>query len=318
MKPTSPQRIPVIDSHTGGEPTRVIVGGVAEPAGDTMTEKRAAFAGELDWLRSATVCEPRGHEALVGALLCEPCEADCVTGIIFFNNVGVLNGCLHGTMGVAVTLLHQGKIGAGIHRFDTPTGVVSVDISSTGTVAVENIRCFRIHQNIELDVPEFGRVTGDIAWGGNWFFLTDAPRNLAVIPENVEALTRFSWTIRQLLNSSGHTEVDHIEVFGPPADSGTADSRNFVLCPGKVYDRSPCGTGTSAKLACLFDDGILSEGQIWRQAGILNSIFEGTFSAAPDGGVLPTVTGTAIITAEAELLIDPSEPFAFGIPCRLS
>ncbi len=318
MNPTTAQRIPVIDSHTAGEPTRVIVGGVREPEGESMLEKRASFARDLDWLRTASVCEPRGHEAMVGALLCAPVAADCVAGVIFFNNVGTLNGCLHGTMGLAVTLAHLGKIGPGSHRIDTVTGVVTITVGESGAVTVRNVPSYRYRDGVTVEVPGFGAVSGEIAWGGNWFFLTEAPAGVRVHLRDLEVLTEFSWSVKNALQAQGITGengavIDHVEVFGPPADPALADSKNFVMCPGKAYDRSPCGTGTSAKLACLHAAGKLAPGGRWRQSGILDSVFEGGVEAV-DKGVIPTVTGTAWITAEADLLIDPAAPFAFGIP----
>jgi 4-hydroxyproline epimerase len=318
MNPESPTRIKVIDSHTAGEPTRVVVAGASSPTGATMEEKRASFQRDMDWLRSASVCEPRGHDALVGALLCEPVNPGSVAGVIFFNNVGVLHGCLHGTMGVAVTLLHMGRIGPGEHRLDTSTGVVTFRVSPSGQVTVRNIRSYRWQSGVTVTVPGHGTVTGDIAWGGNWFFLTDVPAGLSLSLSSLEELTDHAWAVRQQLEANGVTgedggEIDHIELFGPPTDPARADSRNFVLCPGKAYDRSPCGTGTSAKLACLHAAGKLGTGQTWRQAGILDTVFEGSVEPAPEGGVFPTVTGSAFVTLEADLLIDPSTPFAFGI-----
>ncbi len=319
MRPVVKQSVSVIDSHTAGEPTRVIVAGVDELAGATMAEKRECFSRDWDWLRSACVCEPRGHDAMVGALLCEPVAPDCVTGVIFFNNVGVLNGCLHATMGVAVTLMHLGRLGAGTHRFDTPTGVVSVTAGESGEVTVENVRSHRFREDVAVEVPGIGEVRGDVAWGGNWFFLTKVPDGMALENSNIDALTDYSWRVRKALAAGGVCgadggEVDHVELFGPPADPASADCKNFVLCPGKAYDRSPCGTGTSAKLACLHADGELDEGQEWRQAGILDTVFTGTVKPAAAGGVHPVVSGSAFVTAEAVLLIDPAAPFAFGIP----
>ena len=322
MMPESVQCVLTIDSHTGGEPTRVIVGGVDEPMGATMVEKRAGFARDLDWLRTACVCEPRGHDAVVGAILCEPVAENCAAGVIFFNNVGCLQGCLHGTMGVAVTLAHMGRIGPGEHRIDTPTGVVTATVGDNGSVTVRNVPSYRFRARVDVNVAGHGHVSGDIAWGGNWFFLTDAPEGLRVDSSEIEELTAYSWAIRCALSEQGITgdkngEIDHIEVFGPPADPGLADSKNFVLCPGKAYDRSPCGTGTSAKLACLHADGKLAPGQLWRQAGILDSVFEGMIEIddrSDSQGVLPVVTGSAFVTAESDLLIDPAAPFAFGIP----
>jgi 4-hydroxyproline epimerase len=321
MPPASPQRIQVIDSHTGGEPTRVIVGGAEEPAGTTMMEKRASFGRDCDWLRTASVCEPRGHDAVVGAMLCEPVADDCVAGVIFFNNAGCLNGCLHGTMGVAVTLAHMGKIGPGQHRIDTPTGVVTVAVSDGGMVTVRNVPSYRFRSEVAVEMAGYGSVSGDVAWGGNWFFLAEAPDESVIEHSRVEELTAFCWALRQAVAAAGITgdkggEIDHIEVFGKPSDPAQADSKNFVLCPGKAYDRSPCGTGTSAKLACLYADGKLAPGDRWRQAGILDTVFEGQIEICPenDKAVIPVVSGSAFVTAEADLLIDPSAPFAFGIP----
>ena len=317
MKPTELQKIRVIDSHTEGEPTRVIVSGLDEPRGASMSEKREDFAKNLDWVRSAVVCEPRGHEAMVGVMLCKPVEADCVTGLIFFNNVGVLNGCLHATMGVALTLMHQGQIGGGMHRFDTPTGVVSVDVSDDGAVTVENVRSYRDQVEMKLTVPNYGEVTGDVAWGGNWFYLTDAPAGMNLDSGNIEELTNFAWKIRLQLEEEGikgtdGAEIDHVELFGAPSND-SADAKNFVLCPGKAYDRSPCGTGTSAKLACLHAAGKLKEREVWRQAGILDTVFTGEIREVAEGGVIPIVRGRTFITGEAELFLDPRDPFMLGI-----
>ena len=311
------QRIRVIDSHTGGEPTRVVISGSPEPQGETMAQKREFFRDEMDWLRTAAVCEPRGHDAMVGALICEPIDPSCVCGVIFFNNVDVLNGCLHATIGLAVTLHHLDRIELGEHRIETPTGVVTITLTEGGNVTVENVRSYRSETSVTVSIPNHGEISGDVAWGGNWFFLANSPAGVAVELQNIEELTRVSWDIRQALTDAGITgddggEIDHVELFAPPAED-SADSKNFVLCPGKAYDRSPCGTGTSAKLACLAADGILKEGQIWRQAGILDTVFAGQIRNASDGGVFPIVTGSAFITAEADLLIDPEAPFAFGI-----
>jgi 4-hydroxyproline epimerase len=269
------RRLRVIDSHTGGEPTRVVVEGGPDLGGGTVAELRERLAKDFDWVRSACVNEPRGHDALVGALLCEPSEPDCAAGVIFFNNVGVLHGCGHGTIGVAVTLARMGRISYGQHRIETSTGVVTVDLQEHGQVTVSNVRSYRHAKDVEVTVPEWGEVRGDVAWGGNWFFLIDG-QGPEIELANVEALTSFTWAVREALvregiNGADGMEIDHIEVFGPPTDRATADSRNFVLCPGKEYDRSPCGTGTSAKLACLYADGKLKEDEEWTQAGILNS-----------------------------------------------
>ena len=308
----------IIDSHTEGEPTRVVISGAPDLGSGTLAEKAKRLRDEHDWLRRAVCTEPRGHEAMVGALLCEPCEPDCVCGVIFFNNVSTLNMCIHGTIGLAVTLAHMGRIRAGTHRIDTPVGVVVATLRDDGSVEITNVPSYRKAAAVPVEVPGWGTVHGDIAWGGNWFFLIDG-QGPAVEFANLEALTDFTWLVRQALENQaitgdGGMEIDHIESFGPPADPALADSRNFVLCPGKAYDRSPCGTGTSAKLACLHASGKLKPGQIWRQASILDTVFQGRVEELPDGGIIPRVSGRAWVNGEAIYHFNPSDPFRHGIP----
>lgn len=313
---TGIRKLRVIDSHTAGEPTRVVVEGGPDLGEGSVAEKRKRLGEEHDWVRTACVTEPRGYDAMVGALLCEPSDPDCATGVIFFNNVGLLQGCVHGTIGVAVTLAHLGRFQPGEHRIETPVGVVEVQLHDHGLVSVDNVASYRHAREVSVEVPEWGLVTGEVAWGGNWFFLIK-DQGPKVSPENIEALTDFTWAVRQALAKNGITgseggEIDHIEVFGPPTDPGVADSRNFVLCPGKEYDRSPCGTGTSAKLACLYADGELTEGQVWRQASILDTVFEGSVKPLDNGMVIPRISGSAWVNAEATLVVDPLDPFRFG------
>ena len=307
------QRIQVIDSHTGGEPTRVIISGAPDLGRGSMSERLAVFKNEFDWFRSATINEPRGSDVIVGALLCEPVDPACAAGVIYFNNVGYLGMCGHGTIGLVVTLAYLGRIAPGEHRIETPVGVVTTTLHEDRQVSVTNVPSYRLAKQVEVDVPRFGKVAGDVAWGGNWFFLVEQHRQTLSL-DNLEALTEFTWAIRRALNEQGITgtdgqEIDHIELFAP---TDTADSRNFVLCPGGAYDRSPCGTGTSAKLACLYADGKLSTGQTWRQESIVGSVFEGSINER-DGQLIPRLKGSAYITAEATLLLDPSDPFQAGI-----
>jgi 4-hydroxyproline epimerase len=313
-------QIAVIDSHTAGEPTRVVLRGAPALRGDSLAEQRADFARHHDAFRSAVACEPRGSDAMVGALLVEPRTPGCVAGMIFFNNVGMLGMCGHGTIGVVATLAHLGRLGPGRHRLDTPVGPVETELHADGHVTVFNVASWRHASAVTLDVPGVGPVTGDVAWGGNWFFLVDATQfkpapTLALA--NVEALTDLTWRIRGALTARGVTgeggaEIDHIELFAP---SPTADSRNFVLCPGKAYDRSPCGTGTSAKLACLAADGHLAPGATWVQESVIGSRFEGRWAPAEGeaGRILPAIRGRAWITAEATLLLAHDDPFRDGI-----
>ena len=312
-----PTKLHVIDSHTAGEPTRVVVSGGPDLGGGSVADQRIRLGKEHDWLRTSCVSEPRGHDAMVGALLCEPSEPGCATGVIFFNNVGLLQGCVHGTMGVAVTLEHLGRISDGNHRIETPVGVVEVSLGEDGLISVENVPSFRYGEEVSVNVPEWGTISGEVAWGGNWFFLVEG-QGPPVEACNIDALTDFTWKVRQSLKRDGITgkdggEIDHIEVFGPPSDSTIADSRNFVLCPGKEYDRSPCGTGTSAKLACLHAKGKLEEGQVWHQASILDTVFEGSVRRQGDERVIPLIRGKAWVNGEATLILDPTDPFCFGV-----
>lgn len=309
------QRVQVIDSHTGGEPTRIVIAGGPDLGRGSMAERREIFKERFDSFRSAVVNEPRGSDVLVGGILCEPTDPSCVAGVIFFNNVGYLGMCGHGTIGVAETLAHMGKIRVGTYALETPVGVVEFQYEGNHRSSINNVPSYRLATQVPVDVPGFGRVTGDIAWGGNWFYLvSDHGQKLVV--SNADQLTDLTWRIRQALEHNGITgadgqEIDHIELFGPPGDPAN-HSRNFVLCPGKAYDRSPCGTGTSAKLACLYADGKLAEGQIWRQESIIGSVFEGSINVVKNQ-LIPRVRGTAYVSAEATLLLDPDDPFEFGI-----
>jgi 4-hydroxyproline epimerase len=311
----APSRIRVIDTHTGGEPTRVVISGGPELGSGTMAERLAVFRDRLDTFRSAVVNEPRGSDVMVGAIVQTPVDPDCAAGVIFFNNVGYLGMCGHGTIGVAVALAYLGRIGPGSHRLETPVGTVTVNLEGRNTVAIDNVESYRLAKNVEVIVPGLKTYLGDVAWGGNWFFLVqEHGEDLSVA--NVERLTEVTWRIRQRLREQGITgaaggEIDHIELFGPPSIPG-ADSKNFVLCPGKAYDRSPCGTGTSAKLACLSADGKLREGEVWRQESIIGSVFEGSVRIV-EGRLKPRIRGTAYVNAESTLLIDPNDPFAMGI-----
>jgi 4-hydroxyproline epimerase len=268
-----------------------------------------------DYLRRAILCEPRGSDVVVGAWVLEADSPECAAAVIFFNNAGYLGMCGHGMIGVAVTLAHLGRIGPGLNSIQTPVGVVRVNLLSANSVTIENVPAYRHSFSVNVNVPGYGIVIGDVAWGGNWFFLIGShPFNLEL--KNVEELTNFTWEVRKALTAAGVTgargaEIDHIELFGPP-HAASNNSRNFVLCPGKAYDRSPCGTGTSAKMACLVADGKLSEGEIWRQEGILGTVFEGRVRIE-SGRILPSVTGSAYVTAESTLLFDPADPFRHGI-----
>ena len=307
------QRIQIIDSHTGGEPTRLVIGGFPDLGTGSMAERRALLAAQHDAWRATTVLEPRGNDVIVGALLCEPVDPANAAGVVFFNNTGYLGMCGHGTIGLVASLAHMGRIQPGVHGIETPVGTVSTTLHEDGSVSVRNVPAFRLHHRLAVDVPGYGTVIGDVAWGGNWFFLV-TEHSQRVTSDNLQALTQFTTAIQQALEAQGHRGsdggvIDHIEVF---ADDDQADSRNFVLCPGGAYDRSPCGTGTSAKLACLAADGKLQPGQVWRQASIIGSVFEASYEREGDK-IVPTLRGRAHMSAEATLLIEQDDPFAWGI-----
>lgn len=305
------QTIDFIDSHTGGEPTRVITTGFPDLGNGSMAERLDRLRTQHDHWRRAAVLEPRGSDTLVGALLLDPVDARACTGVIFFNNVGYLGMCGHGTIGVVRTLQHLGRIAPGRHLLETPVGPVWTELLDDGRIAVDNVESYRLAAGITLDVPGYGSVRGDVAWGGNWFFVTsDCPQPIALA--NWRALTDYALAIRAALERAPvGADIDHIEITGA-ADRDDIDARNFVLCPGGAYDRSPCGTGTSAKLACLAADGKLAPGAIWRQAGVLDSVFEGSYQPG-QLGVLPRIVGTAYITAAGSLFIDGRDALTWGV-----
>lgn len=315
--------ISVVDSHTGGEPTRIIVQDGPALGTGPLSERLAIFRDRFDEIRAAVINEPRGSDVLVGGLLCEPYDKSCQAGIIFFNNTGYLHMCGHGTIGLMVTLLWMKKVTPGVWRIETPVGIVEATLLDEQRVSLRNVPSWRYRKAVAVDVPGHGRVTGDIAWGGNWFYLVnDHGRDLHLA--DWKSLTELTLDIRAALEREGITgagrgEIDHIELFGP-GTVGVSDSRNFVLCPGGAYDRSPCGTGTSAKLACLAADGKLAAGAVWRQESIVGSVFEGSWQPAAEtvaesvGPVIvPTITGSAWVTGESRLILQETDPFRTGI-----
>jgi 4-hydroxyproline epimerase len=316
MNPLLPHQIEVIDSHTGGEPTRCVLSGGPHLGTGSMADRLEIFRTRHDIYRRAILCEPRGSDVLVGALLVEPVDPAAAGGVIFFNNGGYLGMCGHGMIGVAATLAYLGRIEVGEHRFETPVGEVKVSLAESGEVTVGNVDAYRYSAHVPVDVPGYGTLYGDVAWGGNWFFLVEE-HPFALRLENAEQLTAFTWQIRQALaaqsiTGAGGAEIDHIELFSAAVDPSN-HSRNFVLCPGKAYDRSPCGTGTSAKMACLAAAGKLSPGESWRQEGILGSVFTGSILRDGDR-IIPFIRGSAHVTAVSSLIFQDDDPFRNGIP----
>ena len=322
----TPRATRIIDSHTGGEPTRLVVSGGPDLGSGSMAQRAQRFRTEQDHWRRALVNEPRGNDVLVGALLCEPTDPDSACGVIFFNNVGLLGMCGHGTIGLVATLAHMGRLKEGTHRIETPVGTVQATLHADRSVTVANVPAYRHAHHVPVQLPSGAMVHGDVAWGGNWFFLCH-DHGLALNSGNLPALCAFSETLRQALQSqgisgAGGAEIDHIELLGaaqqPPTQAGrdpALSGRSFVMCPGGAYDRSPCGTGTSAKLACLAADGTLAPGQLWHQESVIGSVFTGHYSAAPDGqaAILPFIHGRAHVTLDATVVFDPEDPFAWGL-----
>lgn len=316
------QKIQVIDSHTGGEATRLIVAGGPALGEGSLLQRLQLFRDDFDHFRNAVVGEPRGSDVMVGALDCAPSDPSCTGAVIFFNNVGFLGMCGHGMMGYIASLAHQGKITTGRHHIETPVGVVATELHADGGVTVHNVPAFRFRHKVKLSAPTFGEVVGDVAWGGNWFFLIGEHQQ-EIDLQNTDALTAFCWQVREQLAADHITGpagevIDHIELFAAPVNAKN-HSRNFVLCPGKAYDRSPCGTGTSAKLACLANDGQLKQGDVWRQESILGSVFEGSFVWAEDSpngaqerSIIPSIKGFAYVNGEATLLLKPEDPQRWG------
>ena len=310
----------VVDSHTAGEPTRVIVEGAPDLGEGPMAVRVRRLAERHDDLRRAVILEPRGSNALVGALLCPPAEPDCATGVLFFNNVGYLGMCGHGAIGVAVTLAYLDRVGLGAMRLDTPVGVVTVDLATANEVTIENVPSYRYRRDVAVDVAGLGTVRGDVAWGGNWFFLVDLESTGATVPISLPheiELTDIATRIKRALAAGGVTgadgaEIDHIELLGR-AQADDTDGRNFVLCPGGAYDRSPCGTGTSAKIACLAAEGALQPGEAWVQESMIGSRFVARYRRGGEGDVIPSITGEAFVCAESTLIRQPGDPFAQGI-----
>ena len=307
------QAIRVVDSHTAGEPTRLVLDGGPDLGDGPLAGRVQRFRAHFDAYRSAIVNEPRGSDPLVGALLVTPHHADCALGVIFFNNVGYLGMCGHGTIGLIASLHQTGALAPGALRIDTPVGPVAARLLADGSVSVSNVISYRSARARTIEVPGIGRVVGDVAWGGNWFFLMSEHAQHVDLA-HIEALTEYAWRVREAVNAQGFPLVDHVELFAAARQPG-AHSRNFVLCPGKAYDRSPCGTGTSAKLACLAVDGTLAEGEAWVQESVIGSTLSARFRwhDRAKGEIVPTISGTAHVTGEATLRLDPRDPFCWGI-----
>lgn len=322
----APLRLRCVDSHTEGEPTRTLVDGLPGLAG-TPCEVRAAIDGTWAPVVRAIMHEPRGYAWLVGAVVLPPTAPGASFGVVFFNNIGTLGMCGHGTIGVVRTLSALGRLAAGEHLIETPVGSVVAHMHADGRVSVRNVPSRVTHRRVAVEVPGHGVVHGAIAWGGNWFFICH-DHGQAIAADRVQELTAFCVRVRAACDAAGlrgddGSPIDHVELSidahdaaghpsHPLGDSGQhvgpgADARTFVLCPGAEWDRSPCGTGTSARVACLVADGRLAPGATWVQESVLGTRFEATYDMV-GGEIVPTITGSAHVTFDGWIVIDPADP----------
>lgn len=306
----------VIDSHTGGMPTRVILNGGPELGSGPMAERVRCLANNHDAFCKSVLLEPRGQSGMVGALLVAPDDVGCETGVIYFDANAILGMCGHGTIGLGVTLAHLGRIAPGTHKFETPAGIISIDLLDTSTVRVTNIESRQVQEAVSIEIDKYGVFTGDLAYGGNWFFIVD-PSPIPVEVANIRVLTDLAIAIREACTAQGVTgengeNVDHVILQGQP-DTESVSSRNFVLCPDNEYDRSPCGTGSSARLACLAAAGVLAPGEEIVQQSIIGSTYNMSYQPGISGGVIPKLTGQAHVMAESRLIFAQNDPFRMGI-----
>lgn len=335
-----PHRIQAIDSHTEGEPTRVVTRGLPAVPGDTMLARREWLRENLDDLRTALIHEPRGHEALVMAYLLPPATAGATVGVVFSNSLGYLNMCGHGAIGVATVLVWMGQVAIQepVTRvvLDTPPGAVSLDVhvqdGRPKAATLENVPSFLLHRDLQVDVPGHGRHLVDIAYGGNWFAQLRAGDLPPVAPRNLGKLMRFTAALRTQLENMGvrgfdpqtgiEQPIDHVEVFehrdATDPEPNTLYTRTMTLCPGWAFDRSPCGTGTSAKLAALHARGELDLNGVLDNQSILGTRFEGRILRETRVGerpaIVPSIRGSAWVTGEMEFILDPEDPWAHGLP----
>jgi len=306
----------VVDSHTGGMPTRVILDGGPDLGSGPLSERARRLATEHEEFYKSVLLEPRGQPGMVAALLVKPEDPECTTGVIYFDESAVLGMCGHGTIGLGVTLAHLGRIGTGRHRIETPAGVISIDLLDANTVRVTNVESRQVHHAVSVETEEFGTVVGDVAYGGNWFFIVD-PSPIPVSTGNIRQMTDMAIAIREAsiaqgVGGEGGEPVDHVIFQGVSPNEGV-HSRNFVLCPDDHYDRSPCGTGSSARLSCLAANGVLGPDSEIVQESVIGSSYRLSYQPGPNGGVIPNITGQAHIIAESKLVFADSDPFQAGI-----
>lgn len=321
-----------IDTHTGGNPTRTLISGLPKLVGETMSEKMLHMKKEFDWIRKLLMNEPRGHDVMSGALLTDPCHPEADIGVIYIETGGYLPMCGHDTIGVCTALVESGLIPiqepVTYLKLDTPAGLVEVEISLENGKAKEvsfcNIPAFLL-KSVSVDVEGIGRVDADIAYGGNFYAIIDAESvGLDLIPENASNIIEKAINIRNTINVK--TEIvhpqysfirglTHVEFFTEPTHE-KADVKNTVVVPPGGIDRSPCGTGTSAKLAVLYANQEISIGEEFVHESIVGSLFRGcvleTTYVGDVAAVVTKITGSAWLMGMHRFFYHEEDPLKEG------
>lgn len=325
-------QIKVIDSHTMGEPTRIIYDGFPKLKGNTMMEKKNDLMEHYDFLRTALMLEPRGHRDMFGALLTEPVHEEAHFGVIFLESNGCLNMCGHGSIGAAAMIVETGMVEVKEPYtevvLDAPSGIIRTKVHVVEGKAVEvsilNVPAFLYQQNQEIDVPGWGKIPFDISFGGSFFALVDTEKiGLSLEIENVNRITELGMALLDRMKEEVEvkhpyldiTTVDLVEFYGPSKNT-EANMKNCVIFGNAQVDRSPCGTGTSAKIATLYTKGELKIGQEFVYESITGSLFRGEVTKEVEVGgykaVIPQITGSAYITGINQYIIDEKDPLAYG------
>jgi len=329
--------IHAIDSHTMGEPTRVVVGGVPNIPGKTLPEKKAYLEKNMDYLRKAIMHEPRGHNDMFGSILVQPVSDEADIGIIFMDGGGYLNMCGHGTIGASTIAVETGMVPK-VEPYteltlEAPAGLVkvraTVENGKVKEITFRNVPAFLYKQDVKINVPEIGEITLDISFGGSFFAIVDAKQlGVKIVPENATKLKDIGLKIRDIVNKEieiQHPTLEHIktvdlvEIYDEPTNP-EATLKNVVIFGEGQVDRSPCGTGTSAKLATLYAKGKIKEGELFVYESIIGTMFKGrvvgTTKVGDFDAVIPEITGSAYITGFNTFVIDEDDPMKYGFSLK--
>jgi 4-hydroxyproline epimerase len=321
-----------IDGHTCGNPVRLVAGGGPLLHGASMMERRAHFLAEYDWIRTGLMFEPRGHDVMSGSILYPPTRDDCDIAILFIETSGCLPMCGHGTIGTVTMAIENGLVKPrtpGVLRLDTPAGLVIAEYRQEGEyveeVRITNVPSFLYAEGLRVECPDLGEITVDVAYGGNFYAIVEPQANYRDMADySAGQLIAWSPVVRQRLNEKysfehpenpGINRLSHILWTGKPVHP-EADARNAVFYGDKAIDRSPCGTGTSARMAQLHAKGRLKEGESFVHESIIGSLFKGRVeketSVANKPAIIPSIGGWARQTGLNTIFIDDRDPFAHG------